>query len=428
MKITSFFIYLFSAAIIFSACSKDPAPIDDNSGKEEEVPKEGVFIVTTRNSPFAGADVIHTVNSLDSGLLVTVGTGIQQSAASINYLSNNGFLYSLPFNRSAPGPISIFKATADKKITALSEIQTESMTAIGNVGDELLLFKNAWQPEEEFTQWFRVDTKTQEIVASGELSANKLAGNGEKAFFTTPAKVGDKVFAPFWSIESGRTFGSAYQDSSYIAVYSYPEMKLEKVIRDDRSGGIGTLLTSGIEVDEQGDTYIFNMKMTYDKAGINYSTKTPVAITKIKKGTTEYDESYFFDITKASNSHYIWQKSYLGKGYFLLTMCPKAYAYATPFYSSIMGGGMRFAIANVQDQSFKWVTGAPASADIVSSTGENNYSALDGTGYVGIYYNEDKVGKSTIFKVDAPTAVATPTLTTDNKAAITTINWVEIPK
>lgn len=424
MKKSIFLVYAAGILLCSYACSKsDPTPTVEPP--TEETPKDSMYVLTGRKSVLAGADILFTSSSLDSGVLITEKTGVEQDGATRNYVVNGNYFMSLLFAQSSPGPITTYQINADKKLESLGTFQTETMTAYGNVGNEVLLFKNAWQPEEEYTQWYRLDPKTRQIVGSGEINAYKLAGNGGKAFFTDVKKVGDKIFAPFWSIESGKTFKQAYPDSTWVAVYSYPEMKLEKVIRDGRTGSIGAYFTSGMDIDENGDTYVFGTKLGYDNAN-KYSTVTPVAVMKIKKGTTDYDKSYFLNLSNASGGQYVYKKTYMGKGYFLLTMVPQPYVYATIFYGALVYGGIKFAVVNVYDGSFKWVTGTPDNKAIQSTTGQENYSDLKGSAYVGVYYTEGSVGKSTVYKIDGASAVATAGLTTDGKAAITGVYKVPV--
>lgn len=427
MKKDRLFFSIMAAFIVFSACSKDDDTIGGGN-QDDETAAEGVFVLTAASNPAVPVDYLYTSSTLDSGVLVTEGTGIQQDGTYHNYLTNNGLFFSLLFGQTDPGAVSTYKVNNQKQLELASTFQTESMTTFTNIGDEILLVKNAWQPDEQYTKWYRLDTKTLQIVAQGEIDAVALTdGKGEKAFFTDLKQVGDKVFAPFWPVQSGRNFATAYsQDSTFIAVYSYPDMTLEKIITDSRTGGIGAYYTSGIEVDESGDVYVIGTKLNWNTA-TQYSTQTPVAITKIKSGTTEYDKSYFFNITDASGGQYIYKKLYMGKGNFLLTMVPKPYVYATVYYAPLLFGGVKFAIANVYNGTFKWVTGTPGPTAITSTSEYSpSYSALNGTGYVPIYYKENGASKSSVFKFDAETATATPGLTTDGKAAITSISWIPV--
>lgn len=423
MKTNKFIVYVTSALIFFSACKKSDTPSVDNE-PDTDTPREGVFVLAAK-AGLAGADVMYTSNTLDAGVFETTGKGVEQKGADRSYVVNNGMIFSFLFGGSAPGAVTAYKINANKQLEKVTDFQTETMHAYGIIGDDILMVKNAWQATEEYAKWYRFDTKMLQIVAQGEINANQLAGNGGKAFFTDLKQVGNKVFAPYWNIESGVTFASDYPDSTMIAVYSYPDMKLEKVIRDARTGSIGAYFRSGIEVDEQGDVYVIGTKLGPDKS-IKYSTKTPVAFMKIKKGTTEYDKSYFFNITEASGGKYIFKKLYLGKGNFLLVMGDNAERYGTTMGLS---NPISFAIANVYDATFKWVTGVPTPTSIYRTTEYSyNYSPLDGkTGYLGINVLDMETFslKGSVYKFDAETATATEALTLD-KGGLTSVNWLPI--
>lgn len=430
MKINKFLLMAVGAILLLNACEKnDPVPDDGNTNPDPDpvvvTPKDSVFVLAARKSVYSGTDVLYTYDTLDEGVLITEGTGVEQDGSTRNYVVNNNIFFSLLFGQSQAGAVTGYIINGEKTLEKKTDFQTETMTAYGNVGDEVLLFKNAWQENETYTQWYRLDSKTMQIAGQGEINAEELAGNGEKAFFTDVEKMGEKVFASFWCVESGQNFRSdGHTDTTYIAIYSYPSMELEKVIKDARTGGIGAYFTDGMDMDENGDLYVLGTKLNWNKAG-EYSDKTPVALTKIKKGTTEYDKSYFLNLTEATGGQYVWRKQYLGKGYFLLSVCPQPFVYATMFYAQFYGG-LKFAVVNAYDGDFKWVEGFPEATSIQTTTADYGYSDLDGTGYIGIYYTEDNVGKSTIFKVDAAAATATPGLTTDGKAAITGIFKVPV--
>ena len=435
MKHNKLFIALVSIVLIFSSCSKNntPDPIVPPEVEEpdgEDKPKEGIFVLSGR-SGLAGADVLYTSSTLDEGVLVTAGTGVEQSGSRA-YIKVNDLFLSMKFGGGGAGGVTAYKVNSDKALEKVTDFQTETMTASGAVGDDVLMMKQAWQPAEDFTQWFRFNSKTLQIENQGELNVKELAGvdKNEKAFFTSLNKVGDKVFAPYWSIQSAQAFYSNYLDSTWIAVYDYPSMTLNKVIRDGRTGSIGAYFASGLEIDEKEDIYVFGTKLGYKSSTDNLS-KTPSGIMKIAKGMTEYDKTYFFDLSKTmGEGNYLYRKMYLGKGNFLLTVGERqSYNPYGTTLTIIYKSLLRFAIVNVYDGTFKWVTGAPEPATIFHTSVDysNNYSALDGTGYLSLTTGSFGNTQTTIYKFDASTAAARPGLNIDNgNIAITEISWVPV--
>src|SRR5690606_33650823 len=172
--------------------------------------------------------------------------------------------------------------------TEISDFQSETVQAFAAVDEDILMMRVPRSGDEN-ASWYRVNTESVEIVDEGQINIVDLAGNGERAHFTWLTQVGDKVFAPYMSIKGccDDTFGTQFADSSWIAVFSYPEMELEKVIKDDRTSYIGRYFTSGLAVDETGDTYAFSAVAATNSA--EFTRKNPSAILRINNGTTEFD-------------------------------------------------------------------------------------------------------------------------------------------
>ncbi|MEA5062124.1 MAG: DUF4374 domain-containing protein [Proteiniphilum sp.] len=410
------------ALFVFASCDKD-----NNSEPEPEptVPEESRFVIAA--IPYMsyilgnGADLLYTAESLDASVILAEEQGVEQDGTYRNYASSNGLFFSLLFGQGNPGAVAVYNLNAKGELNKLSSFQTETMTAFAPVGDDILMFKNSWNPAQEYSSWYKVSTGSLEITGRGDVNTTRLAGNGELAHFSSLQQVGDKVFAPYFTMKDN-FFGTEYPDSSWIAVFSYPSMQLEKVIKDDRTGAIGAYFTDCIEVDEKGDVYAIGTSLgTSNGASNNKNSTKPVAFMKINQGTTEYDKSYFFNISDVSGNAYVFRQLYLGKGNFLLMMSENHNTYAN--------NPDKFAIANVYDKTFKWVSGLPAQIIHVSEY-SSNYSPLDGeTGYVGITYSEDGNSLLTsVFKFDATRATATPGLRVEGQNIITAINRVTIKK
>ncbi len=407
--------------LISGACRKDPANTPEPTDPD---PEENYIYVISGRRAASGADVIYTAPSLDEGSLLTRAQGIEQSGER-NYVTNGATLLSLKFGGGGAGSVTAYRANANKMLEKITDFQTETMTVRGSIGDDVLMMKQAWQPAETFSQWYRFDVKSMQIVGQGEFNSVELGGaaKNEKAFFNSFDKVGDYVFAPYWSIHSGQTFSTTYLDSAYVAVYEYPSMRLNKIIRDGRTGSVGNYFASGADLDEKGDYYVIGTKAQFrNNTTLDRTSETPAGILRINKGTTEFDKAFFFNIgEKIGENEIVGRKLYLGGGSFLLTIgvpigepfpgmkVPNPYASTASIYAF----RPKFAIVNVYNGSFKWVTGAPEPSAIqYCSEYSDNYSSLDGTGYMAVTYTEDGAVESSVYKFDAATASATRGLTT----------------
>ena len=391
MKKYSKYVFAFSlAAIMLSSCDKEETGGDEGTGGPSK------YIVTVTPAATTGvADYLLTADDLESGSITTEGNGIEQDGSYRYYVTHNGKFFSMLYGQGNPGAVTAYDLSSEGKLKKLTNFQTETVQAFAPADNDILLIKiPRSQTGGNNALWYRVNTDKLEIVGEGQSDVVAMANNGERAHFTWIKQVGSKIYAPYMSIKGccGDGFGTAYPDSAWIAVYSYPSMTLEKVIKDNRTSYIGRYFTDGLEIVDNGDVYAFSSSVATN-AG-NYTSTKPSAITRLKNGVTEFDQTYFFDISAASGGWYLTNKLYVGNNTFILTMAKDKGQYSV---------GKHFAIVNVVNKTFNWVTGTPDPADIAGVT-TTNYAPMDNkTGYIGFYLND---GKSMVYKFDASTATA----------------------
>ncbi|RYD94397.1 MAG: DUF4374 domain-containing protein [Sphingobacteriales bacterium] len=366
-----------------------------NNNNGTPVPTDpGNFIVTVTPTASTGvADYLLTSSSLDTGRISIIGNGTEQDGTYRYYVTHNNKFFSMLYGQGNPGAVTAYDIK-DGKLNKLTNFQTETVQAFAPVNDDLLLFKISRNPLTPLSSWYKVNTNSLLITGEGQTNTLELTGTGELAHFSWITQVGDKVFAPYFSIID-RSFGTDHPNNAWIAVFNYADMKLDKIITDDRTSFIGRYFTNGLSVVENGDVYAFSSSVAV-KGGVLTSTK-PSAITRVKAGTTEFDQSYFFNVEEVSGGMNITNWLYLGNNTFIVNASTKAEkgAYAV---------GSTLAIVNVIDKTFKVVTGMPAKAEISSLT-TNNYTPKDGkTGYVGVNLAN---ATSYIYKIDASSQTAT---------------------
>lgn len=387
VNFTKAFAALALATTIVSCAKKDDEPVAQNPGN--------YILTVTPVASTAVADYLLTAGNLETGTISTAGNGIEQDGTYRYYVTHNNKFFSLLYGQGNPGAVTTYNIQGGK-LNKVSNFQTETVQAFAPVNDDLLLTKipraiNAAGPT--VATWYQVNTNSLLISNTGTLDAMAPANNGEIAHFSWLEQVGNKVFAPFFTIKNN-TFSTNFPDEAWIAVYSYPGMQLEKTIKDNRTSFIGRYFTNGLGVVENGDTYAFSSSVAANNSVLT-STK-PSAITRIKSGTTEFDQSYYFNFESTLAGYYITNWIYIGSNNFVAHIQPVASkgAYAA---------GNELAIVNVVDKTIKKVTGLP-STDIKSIT-VNNYTPKDGkTAYFGINL---KTGIGYIYKINASTATAT---------------------
>ncbi len=398
-------LFGIAAATLLASCNKsDRKP--DNPGN---------FIIAVTPAASTGvADYLLTASSLDTGRISTAGQGVEQDGTYRYYVTHNNKFFSLLYGQGNPGAVTTYNIL-DGKLNKLSNFQTETVQAFAPVNDDLLLVKISRNITNPFANWYRVNTNTLQIESEGKVSTTAPSNNGELAFFSWVKQVGNKVFAPYFSIKAccGAAFETDYPDSAWVAVYSYPDMQLEKVIKDNRTSFLGRYFVDGLGETENGDIYAFSASVATNNGQLS-STK-PSAVVKIPANTTDFDQSYFFDIEAASGGYSISDWFYVGRNKFIVLLNTKAEKGA---YAS----GKTVGVINVVDKTFRKITGIPAVADINSITSLNNYSPQDGRyGYVGVNLGS---GVGYIYKIDADNATATQGLRVDG-GTITAIEHLD---
>lgn len=411
MKKISKLLFLF-CSIIFVGISCDKEDTMDEPFIEGKFQGLAKYVITATPIGTSGiADVLLTTDSLGGGTITTAGNGMEQDGSYRYYLTHKGRFFSLLYGQGNPGAVTTYRFTTNGKMVKTTEFQTETVQVFVKVNDELLLIKVP-RSGNEVASTYRIDAMKSRIVGRGNINIVQLAANGERAHFTWATQVGEKVYAPYMSIKGccSDAFGTAYPDSSWVAVFSYPDLKLEKVIRDNRTSYLGAYFTDGLGVTEEGDVYGFSQAAATN--GGKVTTTKPSAIVRILKGTTEFDQNYFFNVQEISGGHHIASQAYLGHHQFLLMMYEDARA---------VKGNLKMALADVEKKTFTWITGAPAAITSTSATYNNNTTSEDGkTGYIGL----NTANGSWVYKIDIATATATRGLTV-NGGKITAITKVE---
>lgn len=384
------YFYAFAAAItlsFFSCDSDDPEP-----GPVGPAAESRFIIASTPLASDGVADYLLTAESLTEGTVSTVGNGVEQDGTYRYYVTHKNKFFSMLYGQGNPGAVTTYELNEEGALVKLSDFQSETVQAFGAMNDDIVMAKISRSATDPVGSWYRLDTDQLQIVADGKWNQEEIANNGERAFFTWVTQVGDKLFAPYFSMKAccNDSFGTNYPDSAWIAVFDYPSMELNKVIKDDRTSFIGRYFLSGLEVDELGDTYAFSASVASSNGTM--TSTLPSAFTRIKSGTLEFDQSYYFNLEQLADGYYITAKTYAGNGKFIVTMNKEKGAYTT---------GNRFGVADVYNKTFTWVTGAPSESEIVSVT-INNYSTKNGLAYIGI---TTETG-SWVYEFNANTATA----------------------
>ncbi|MBP5418965.1 MAG: DUF4374 domain-containing protein [Bacteroidales bacterium] len=194
------------------------------------------------------------------------------------------------------------------------------------------------------------------------------------------------------------TYATQYTDSGYVAVYKYPDMTLVNLIKDGRTGNIGTWNAyNGITKDENGDLYLLSSSSIVN--GFSQMTK-PASFTRIKSGQTDVDADYFFDFASVSNGLRPAHIIYCGNGLAYVEVCTLSDTeQEANRWSDTALKGM---IVDLYNQTATDVDGIP----VHNGNGGRRFPAFyDGSFVYLTITNSD--GSNYIYKIDPTTATAT---------------------
>jgi hypothetical protein len=120
----------------------------------------------------------------------------------------------------------------------------------------------------------------------------------------------NKVYMTYFPMNQ-TSWETLYTDTTYVAVFSYPDMNLETIMKDTRTGPAGSWNAfNGIFTVESGDMYIMSSSSIAN--GFSQSTKN-AAFIRIPKGTTRFDD-YYFDFETVSGGLKPAHIKYIGNG------------------------------------------------------------------------------------------------------------------
>lgn len=214
------------------------------------------------------------------------------------------------------------------------------------------------------------------------------------------------------------------RDSAAVAICDY-SLNIKKMIYDDRIGtSVGAMRSvrytqSG--ADDNGNIYVFSGSS---------ATDSKVGALRIKKGETEFDKNYQFNIFAASDGYRFRKAFHISGSKFLLEFYLDKNKYGN------MDASGKMAVVDMDAKTLTWVTGLPDASTVSFGWGDGyagsyylpvaaptSMSGGSGSGSGGSWNHGAKsVTRAestssvtpTIYKIDATTGVASPFMTFGN--------------
>lgn len=275
-----------------------PIACGDSSSSAEGSAEASSYAVGFRvmNNDATTADYVLTIPSLDTGVISVENQGIEQTGwrymgAFGNILYSVGYYNDNNFISYAADESGVLRETGRFAFE-------NTLDLFGDIDATTLLAMEV--PRVAFTpRVFHVIDMSKTAIAK-KLTDSIYVNHADSlvAWPTAMTYRDGKVFIPFYQLHARGDFSTPSTDTAFIAVYSWPDLKQEKVIKDNRMGPIGVYgARNGSVLTSSGDLYAFSSGAK--AAGFTTQQKHS-GILRVAKGSTEFDASYFWDVEEAT--------------------------------------------------------------------------------------------------------------------------------
>ncbi len=393
------FAFIMAGGCLVGCSDKDkpaPGPEPGGDGKSRYV-----FVAYSVGSEgVESAPYIISADSVTGGTVGLAG-GIETDAYS--FIPQNNRIFAAVWGDQ--GPVTPYGLNDKGEIVEIGNTVNAPTAAIyGPVGDKFWVGGGfAGSFESPNATLFRYDAENLMLSGRNTIDLSKAAVQDEwPTWYGVFPVDDDKLYIPYDLSPANGT--SKFLDSTWVLVVNYPSLTFKEIIRDGRSGPIGSWFgMHGLKQIEDGDVYAWSGAV---------GSKNPSAIMRIKKGTSVFDPNYFFNIEEKTGGLKLSRGEYIGGTKFLLSV------FATKADEGAWSARTRMAIADVKDNSFAWVNGIPEHVQM----GYKQKIYVEDDKKTAHYVMKDDAGKHYVYNINIETAQASRGLEFVNIADITTIS------
>ena len=352
-----------TACMTFTSCSDD----DDNNGGGSQVidPKEVSFVVTSGDpeTDLTGGVYMKVYNDLSTAKTGESVYGSSDAVKSfdsftqVTYNKNSGIFNGYIYARgaSADGIGSMKAGLRSYKIQNGKLVEVGSpvlVSAFGNTGT-FGTYSYAAQISQPYAM----------VIDNTGAGNNIAVGLTDYAIDEVNPNISNIV--DMGNNQVAMVLNYSNRDSAVVAICDY-SLNIKKMIYDDR---IGTSVGAQRSVrytqsgaDDNGNIYVFSGSS---------ATDSKVGALRIKKGETEFDKNYKFDILAKADGYRFRKAFHISGSKFLLEFYLDKEKYGN------MDASGKMAVVDVEAQTLTWVTGLPDASTVSFGWGD---------GYAGAYY------------------------------------------
>ena len=304
MKNIFFHIALLTSVVTFTSC-------DDNLSAEQEQPNAPYVLSLGITSSGNTTYYVVSASDLMSGTINAVGKGIEQNGYhdyqkggnAVFCIGGMGVTSATTVVRGADGLLKEQgEFVFDSSLDGLCQVDANTM-----VGLELPASKERGSQ----LTFYTVDANTAAILDKNTSVSVDPISTLDWPSITGMEYSGGHLYVTYTPMNSN-TFETAYTDTCFVAVYSYPSMQFVKLMKSDMMGPGGSWNAfNGLLKDESDNLYV--MSNSAISNGYSQSTKH-AGFLRISKGATEFDSDYFFDFESATGGLKPAHITYIGGG------------------------------------------------------------------------------------------------------------------
>ncbi|PIB34780.1 hypothetical protein BFP72_04855 [Reichenbachiella sp. 5M10] len=384
---------VLSAAIVLTSCVEDDGA-SGSSGAE--------FIVGIEAE--SGTDVLVSSDDLSTGTITPIDNGIEQPAWMSFYQVGNTLL--------ACGYSTDNLTTGYRMVNGVLTDVGSFITELGiygvvEVDENTAILAGLTRSGYEDRIFYTIDLESMSITSRTYTRIDERQDEGLVAWPTGMRVLGDKFYVAYQLKGSGEdenvpASSTPNSDQARVAVYSYPEMEFEKIMTDDRTSDIGVYSGENALMEtEDGDLYTYSTSALAN--GFYPTPDNPSGFLKIENGTTEFDDSYFFNFEEVSGGYKLNNAVYVGNGKAVVRMAKEDdtnqdYLWAT--YKPTIDPDLAICEMAVVDMEAKTFS----KLDIPAHGGEWGMANLTKDGKV--YVNISNADEAYIYVIDPTTATA----------------------
>lgn len=285
------FIYtlLVLTCLVISSCEKETL-------NDTEIPFAPYVLSLGITSNGTTTYYVVTTDDLMKGTINAVGKGLEQNGYR-DYEQGNRTVFSIG-GLGVTNAIGIVRNPDGYLEEKGNFVFSNTLNAFTQIDDNRMLGMELPANKESGNKitFYTVDTDRISIQSQSRHTPVHPLSEVEWPSITGMSRSGNNIYVTYFPMNP-TTFETRYTDTTYVAVYSYPDMNFKTLMKDTRTGPAGSWNAyNGIFQVESGDLYIMSNSSLAN--GYSQSTKR-AAFLRIPAGTTRFDD-YYFDFETAS--------------------------------------------------------------------------------------------------------------------------------